>query len=92
MSTSDVNDCGPQLPAHSHDHSYQLTFERMIKEHKVCFFNKMNYYCKFSASDIKFIYLERNEKLQNKKRKDKIQAMSLKIAFTLEDIIGDERK
>lgn len=52
----------------------------------------MNYYCKFSASDIKFIYLERNEKLQNKKRKDKIQAMSLKIAFTLEDIIGDERK
>lgn len=62
MSTLDVNDCAPQLPPHSHDHSYQLTFERMIEEHK-------------------------NLKLQVKELTDRIQAMSLKRAFTLEDII-----
>eukprot|EP00105_Crassostrea_gigas_P028295 XP_011449906.1 PREDICTED: uncharacterized protein LOC105344031 [Crassostrea gigas] len=67
VSTLDVNNCAPQLPPHSHDHSYQLTFERMIEEHK-------------------------NLKLQVKELTDRIQAISLKRAFTLEDIIGDERK
>ena len=41
MTSSDVNVTSdtfvPQLPPHSHDHSYQLTFEQMIEEHKVCF-------------------------------------------------------
>lgn len=67
VSTLDVNDCAPQLPPHSHEHSYQLTFERMIEEHK-------------------------NLKLQVKELTGRIQAMSLKRTFTLEDIIGDERK
>lgn len=91
MSTLDVNDCAPQLPTLSHDHSYQLTFEQMIEEHGVGFLNGLlNYYCKFSASYFNsFIF---NLKLQVKELTDRIQAMSLKRAFTLEDILGDERK
>nr|XP_022286236.1 uncharacterized protein LOC111099146 isoform X1 [Crassostrea virginica] len=71
VTSSDVNVTSdtfvPQLPPHSHDHSYQLTIEQMIEEHK-------------------------NLRLQVKELTRQIQTMSLKRAFTLEDIIGDERK
>lgn len=33
LTTLHVDECTPQLPPHS-DHSYQLSFERMIEEHK----------------------------------------------------------